>query len=101
MIYSDSAVGIYSGERNENVSEASLQTVWDMLLGVQKGTSRNPERGLSGFWHEQAIGTARLASAVHGDKKISHNISSNNLEMDYQTIHAIFLKASFLQRMSL
>ena len=68
-------VGIYSGERNENVSEASLQTVWDMLLGVQKGTSRNPERGLSGFWHEQANwhGPAGIGSA-RGQKDIAQHI---------------------------
>ena len=37
-------VGIYSGERNENI-EASLQTVWDMLLGVRRYIKK-PERGL-------------------------------------------------------
>ena len=49
----------------------SVQHVWDMLNDLKQGTIASPERGLGGYWHENAVwygptgqGTARGHNAI-------------------------------------
>ncbi len=46
-------------------ADASVQVVWDMLHDLQKGDAKTPERGLGGYWHENALwyGSTGLGSA--------------------------------------
>lgn len=46
--------GIVTGTRDDDMSDASVRVVWDMLHDLKQGTADTPERGLGGFWHEQA-----------------------------------------------
>ncbi|MEO0991797.1 MAG: ester cyclase [Pseudomonadota bacterium] len=54
-------------------ADASVDRVWTMLHDLQQGTAETPERGLGGFWHEQAVwygptglGTARGHAGIAG-----------------------------------
>ena len=58
-------------------AQASVQTVWDMLHDLQHGTCTTPERGLPGYWHENALwyGPRGLGTA-RGHKGIAERIFS-------------------------
>lgn len=58
-------VGVVTQPHDTRVSQASVQTVWDMLHDLRQGTAETPERGLGGYWHKDAMwfGPAGLGSA--------------------------------------
>ena len=67
--------GVLTAPRDAGLSETSLQRVWDMLHDLQHGTAKTPERGLGGFWHDNAVwyGPAGLGMA-RGHNAIAQKI---------------------------
>ncbi len=58
--------GVITVPFDPHAANRAVQTVWDMLQDLQKGDTHTPERGLGGFWHNNAVwygptglGTAR------------------------------------------
>ena len=58
--------GISSEPFDADAAAQSVQAVWDMLHDLKQGDTKNPDRGLGGYWHQNApwygptgIGSAR------------------------------------------
>ncbi|MFC3614244.1 ester cyclase [Lutimaribacter marinistellae] len=58
-----------------DTANASVQLVWDMLHDLKQGTADTPERGLGGYWHDNALwyGPTGLSTA-RGHSGIANRI---------------------------
>ena len=58
-------VGIISAPFDAEKADKSVQLVWDMLHDLKQGDAKNPDRGLGGYWHKNALwyGSAGIGSA--------------------------------------
>ncbi len=63
--------GVLTAPHDAAQGDASVQAVWDMLHDLKQGTANDPERGLGGYWHANAVwygptglGTARGHAAI-------------------------------------
>ncbi|MEO0913346.1 MAG: ester cyclase [Pseudomonadota bacterium] len=83
--------GIVAKPFDEAAAAASVRLVWDMLHDLRQGTATTPERGLGGFWHENAVwygptglGTARGHAAIAGliFKQFRDGLSDNTRHLE-------------------
>lgn len=84
-------MGVISAPYGEAQADASVQLVWDMLHDLKQGDATTPDRGLGGYWADNAywfgptgFGTAR----GHGDiaqrifKQFRDGLSENTRHLD-------------------
>lgn len=57
--------GVITAPFDASRANASVQLVWDMLHDLKQGDANTPDRGLSGYWHKNALwyGSTGIGSA--------------------------------------
>ena len=83
--------GVITGPYDIDAADASVQLVWDMLHDLKQGDAQTPDRGLGGYWHENAlwygstgIGSARGHSGIRDVvlKSFRNGLTDNTRHLD-------------------
>ncbi len=83
--------GVIDAPFDASKADASVQLVWDMLHDLQQGTASTPDRGLGGYWHENAfwygptgLGTARGHDAIANSifRQFREGLSDNSRHLE-------------------
>lgn len=83
--------GIITHPFDAQRADASVQLIWDMLHDLKQGDANTPDRGLGGFWHENAlwygstgIGSARGHAGIRDVvlKSFRRGLSDNTRHLD-------------------